>query len=143
MFESSTGTLQETKATVHDRTLYLPTGFLQEHFGLVRKELPKDRVGICLQQLCIPFSKNNGATSIRYQDDQELVPIKHLVTSLNGTFVWAPGSGELLLNLRDSNQTNDLSTTPTDFTLPNMDGEPVSLMDFRGKKVAVFAWASW
>lgn len=30
-----------------------------------------------------------------------------------------------------------------DFTLPTLDGEEVSLHDYRGKKVIVFMWASW
>ena len=30
-----------------------------------------------------------------------------------------------------------------DFTLPTLDGEKVSLHDYRGKKVIVFMWASW
>ena len=30
-----------------------------------------------------------------------------------------------------------------DFTLPDLDGAPVSLSQFRGRKVLVHAWASW
>jgi peroxiredoxin len=30
-----------------------------------------------------------------------------------------------------------------DFTLESLDGNSVSLRDYRGKKVLVFAWASW
>ena len=30
-----------------------------------------------------------------------------------------------------------------DFTLPSLDGKPVSLSDYRGKRVVVFMWASW
>jgi len=30
-----------------------------------------------------------------------------------------------------------------DFTLPDLDGNLVSLSDFRGKKTLVFIWASW
>ena len=29
------------------------------------------------------------------------------------------------------------------FTLPSLDGDDVSLEDFRGKRVAVLIWASW
>ena len=29
------------------------------------------------------------------------------------------------------------------FTLPSLDGKPVSLTDFKGKRLAVFFWASW
>jgi peroxiredoxin len=30
-----------------------------------------------------------------------------------------------------------------EFTVENLRGEPVSLADFRGKKVVLFAWSSW
>jgi peroxiredoxin len=30
-----------------------------------------------------------------------------------------------------------------DFTLTDLDGAPVSLSEYRGKKVLVFMWASW
>jgi peroxiredoxin len=30
-----------------------------------------------------------------------------------------------------------------DFTLPSLDGVDVKLSDYRGKRVAVFMWASW
>ena len=30
-----------------------------------------------------------------------------------------------------------------DFTLLALDGRPVKLIDFRGKKLLVFMWASW
>jgi len=36
-----------------------------------------------------------------------------------------------------------LAAEPVDFTLDNLDGEPVSLSDFRGKWVIVNYWATW
>ena len=30
-----------------------------------------------------------------------------------------------------------------DFILSSLDGDPVSLSDYRGRKVVVFMWASW
>ena len=30
-----------------------------------------------------------------------------------------------------------------DFTLPTLDGENISLSDYRGKRVILFMWASW
>ena len=30
-----------------------------------------------------------------------------------------------------------------DLTLPDLDGRPVRLADFRGRKLLIFVWASW
>jgi len=30
-----------------------------------------------------------------------------------------------------------------DFALPSLDGNPIKLSDYRGKKVVLFMWASW
>jgi peroxiredoxin len=30
-----------------------------------------------------------------------------------------------------------------DFTLPDLQGRPVRLSDYRGKKLLIFMWASW
>ena len=30
-----------------------------------------------------------------------------------------------------------------DFTLPSLDGGPVSLSDYRGGRLVLFMWASW
>ena len=35
------------------------------------------------------------------------------------------------------------SAMAPDFTLPNRQGQPVRLSDFRGKKVLIVTWASW
>jgi len=36
-----------------------------------------------------------------------------------------------------------LQAEPVDFTLDNLEGEPVSIADFRGRWVVVNFWASW
>jgi thiol-disulfide isomerase/thioredoxin len=36
-----------------------------------------------------------------------------------------------------------LAAEPVDFTLPDLDGKPVSLSDYRGKWVIVNYWATW
>ena len=39
--------------------------------------------------------------------------------------------------------TTALAGEPVDFTLPGLDGKPVSLSDYRGKWVVVNYWATW
>ncbi|MFQ5753943.1 MAG: hypothetical protein ACE5HI_18295, partial [bacterium] len=102
VFESSTKTWQEMEVLLSHQKLYLPTKILQDRFGLVRKDLSDDKVGICLNELCIPFSKGKDANSIQVYEDQEYVPIQHLIQALNGTFVWEANSDEILMALQKS-----------------------------------------
>ncbi len=37
----------------------------------------------------------------------------------------------------------EVGDTAPDFILRSLDGEPVSLSDYRGRKVILFMWASW
>lgn len=36
-----------------------------------------------------------------------------------------------------------LSTQVLDFTLPDLEGNPISIRDYKEKKVLIFIWASW
>jgi len=36
-----------------------------------------------------------------------------------------------------------LGETIFDFTLPDLNGQPVSISEYRGKKTLIFMWASW
>jgi peroxiredoxin len=36
-----------------------------------------------------------------------------------------------------------LGETIFDFTLPDLEGNPVSIRDYRGKKTLIFMWSSW
>ena len=44
--------------------------------------------------------------------------------------------------LANSTTLTDISVAPN-FTLPDLNGKPHTLADFRGKKVLLVTWASW
>jgi peroxiredoxin len=46
------------------------------------------------------------------------------------------------MTVKASNTVKAGDTAPN-FMLPSLDGEPVRLSDYRGKRVALFMWASW
>ena len=52
------------------------------------------------------------------------------------------GAAYLGVAARERSQALELLDAP-DFTLPDLDGEPHSLSDYRGKKVLLVAYASW
>jgi peroxiredoxin len=43
----------------------------------------------------------------------------------------------------DASATSLVGRTVPDFALPALDGRPVVIADYRGRRVALFVWASW
>lgn len=99
--------------------------------------------GVCRDELCFPLPsfrekefvrKSSGTTWFNLTAFAQLVsqPVAHD----ENLSTWYFG-------LRaDQRQGLALLQAP-DFTLPDMDGKPHSLSNFRGKKVFLVTWASW
>jgi cytochrome c biogenesis protein CcmG/thiol:disulfide interchange protein DsbE len=43
----------------------------------------------------------------------------------------------------DTSATSLVDRIVPDFALPALDGRPVAMADYRGRRVALFMWASW
>ena len=96
--------------------------------------------GLCLDELCIPVpqdgsweQKRGGETFIDLSAmagamDQPLIQ--------EGDGLWSLGNAPVL---RMSLETG----LAPDFELPDQEGQPVRLSDFRGVKVLLLTWASW
>jgi hypothetical protein len=144
VYERASQTMDRTAAIVDNDEVFLPAAFLVDPLGLKRKDLPAGRVGICRDDLCVSFSVGAGPNSLRRVGDREFVPVAFLAKALGGTMVWDAEGDDLLLDL--TGRRPDLPVEPgphLEFTLPDLDGKPVSLSAFRGRKVLLFAWASW
>ena len=135
VFEASTRTLQGVSAQVEGRAAYLPVVFFESALHLERKDLAPDLVGLCQDDLCIPLP-------VRVLEGEEHVSALGLIEALKGAYVWDEDASQLFLDLR-SRLKGTPSQGPIDFSLPDLEGHAVRLFDFRGRKVAVFAWASW
>jgi hypothetical protein len=85
-------------------------------------------VVLCIDQRCVPL---RVGTDAEVRDGKPYVRVDRLMQAFGVTE--APRA--------------DVGLQPgaiaPDFTLESLDGKPVSLSDYRGKKVLVFAWASW
>lgn len=135
VFEQSTRTLQEVTGEVEGQAAYLPVSFFESALHLERKDLAPGLVGMCRDDLCIPLP-------IRARGAQEYVSALGLIEGLSGAYVWDAEGGQLFLDMRPQWQEGP-SEGLVDFSLPDLEGRTVRLSDFRGKKVAIFAWASW
>lgn len=144
LFERMSGQIIRTQALLDGGEVFLPMDVWVDQLGLTRKALAGDRVGICREDLCIPFSVGDVATSIRRVGQRELVPVTYLAKALGGIAVWNAKEDELLLDLTHGPSAEAaMDDSILDLSLPDLSGKQVALTAFRGKKILLFAWASW
>jgi hypothetical protein len=144
VYERTTGTVDTVRGLPTESGVYLPMDFLTGKLHFQRKDLPGDRVGVCHGDRCIPLPKGAGANAVRSVGESEFVPLGFVSKALGATMLWDAKEGDLMLDLsrRRPEQSQGVNL-PRDFSLPSLDGEPVPLSSFAGKKVLLFAWASW
>jgi hypothetical protein len=116
--------------------LWLAPAELRDASGWERK--PQ---GLCREDECVPippgregeFVRNDGSVNLAALARHLSEPCVHDDTHS----VWYFG---------ESSQHRDAalrSLEAPDFTLPDLDGNPHSLSDYRGRKVLLLSWASW
>jgi hypothetical protein len=99
--------------------------------------------GVCRDELCFPLPKakqhdfllkERGATWFNMSAFATLVrqPVAHDAALATWYFGLRADQRQMLSSLQ-----------APDFTLPDINGKPHSLSDFRGKKVLLVTWASW
>ncbi len=144
VFERSSRTLTNTRLILVDDNPYLPVKMLVEQFDLESKTLPNDQVGICRDDRCVPFSTGSGKDDLRTEGGKTYVPVERLVKGLGGTHVWDATSQTLLMDLTPRHSHNSTNVgKKLDAMLTDLEGTPVKLSSFRGKRMVLFAWASW
>jgi hypothetical protein len=128
-----TGTTAGGDLQVHvkaDGSVWVPAEAYAELLdGKVELQNNGKLVVFCVGDLCVPLQMGKDAEVI---DGTTHARLDYLRSALAGTMAApAPAAG-----LRPGDMAPD-------FTLISLDGKPVSLRDYRGRKVLVFAWASW
>ena len=98
--------------------------------------------GLCAGDLCIPLDRNGNWT--RRNGDLTYVDVTAVAQHVGQAWVtdeeggvWSFAPAPALTPTAEQ-----LGQAP-DFTLPDMDGRPVRLSDYRGTKVLLLTWASW
>lgn len=100
--------------------------------------------GLCLEEICIPVRANDADPLAVERGGQTWVNTSALARRMNQAVVADVDAGVWSFAPMPATITGGAATVDApNFTLPNTEGEPVSLSDFRGKKVLLLTWASW
>jgi peroxiredoxin len=94
----------------------------------------------------------NALFALSYAQDINMDTVKNLLANLTKKFPGNSSVAEVVKqfdqyanaqNSQSQNSNITIGQEAPDFTLPDVDGKPVSLSSFRGKYVLVDFWASW
>ena len=94
--------------------------------------------GFCLGPVCYPLPPDASLVTEQGIDLAGLAALIDRPIALDE----AEGAAYLGVSARERARDLELLHAP-DFTLPDLDGTPHSLADYRGKKVLLVAYASW
>ena len=99
--------------------------------------------GVCRDELCFPLPKARQQEFV-----QKTPPVTWFNMTAFAALVHQPVAHDEALatwyfGLRSDQRQQLSSLQAPDFTLPDLQGKPHRLSDFRGKKVLLVTWASW
>ena len=132
---TSRGAVEVAGATAEGDGLWVPTADLERSTGWLLKA-----EGACKGEVCVPIPPRREQEFVRPGMFNFSALARHLgepvVRELRRN-AWAVGEPAETRNeaLR--------SLEAPDFTLPDLDGTPHTLSNYRGRKVLLVSWASW
>lgn len=94
--------------------------------------------GLCKDERCVPVSPTTRLVR------QGGIDLATLADVLGRPLALDVPEGAACLGVAAGDRARQLASLDApDFTLPDVNGRPHTLSEFRGKKVFVLAWASW
>ena len=100
--------------------------------------------GICRDELCFPVPRGRRQAFLSRGSSTTWFNLSEFARLLRQPVAFDSEQSVWYFGPRPAEQNAYLaSLTAPDFTLPDMNGKPHSLKDFRGKKVLLLTWASW
>ena len=100
--------------------------------------------GVCRDELCFPIPKNRVAEFVSKKGVTTWFNLSNFARLIKQSFVTDQKNNVWYFGVRAEEQNGYLASLEApNFTLPDLNGKPHSLADFRGKKVLLVTWASW
>ena len=99
--------------------------------------------GICRDELCFPLPKAHKQEFLRKASGSEWFNMLAFAGLVHQPVAHDAALSIWYFGERSDQQQRLASLEAPDFTLPDMNGKPHSLADFKGKKVLLVTWASW
>jgi len=94
--------------------------------------------GLCRDDVCVPVRDRDALVR------NGRIDLRRFAATLGRPFALEPTAALAVLGEGpDTVGTQLASLTAPPFTLPDLDGNPVALADFAGRKRLLIAWASW
>jgi hypothetical protein len=91
--------------------------------------------GLCRGEVCVPVRDRDALGS------RDGIDVRVFARMLSRPIAIEPDAAIAVLG--EAGASGPRSLDAPDFTLPNVDGNPVSLRSFDGRKRLLIAWSSW
>jgi hypothetical protein len=99
--------------------------------------------GVCRDELCFPLPKARQQEFVHKDADGSWLNITAFAALVHQPVAHDAAMGTWYFGLRSDQRQQLSSLQAPDFTLPDLQGKPHRLSDFRGKKILLVTWASW
>jgi len=128
-----------------ERTLADPTDLWVSPQDLTRiNDFELKPEGACLDDLCVPVRQDRDSAMFVNREGESWFNVSELADRLHQGRAYDSEHRTWSFGQVPSTRSAFLeSAIAPDFTLPDREGNPVRLSDFRGKKVLLLTWASW
>ncbi len=129
-----------------DGRAFVPMAPIVEAFGAKLETVSDDMISVCVEDDICALVRTDGTDDrISGADGSRLVALSAIPELFRAHFDWDDVADSLALAPGADPSTAAIAKGDPmpEVVLPDMDGSPVALSAYRGKRVIMYTWASW